>query len=296
MQIQTIAKLLLALLLLTAQTAWAHVGVPQCFTSNMVLQRDQANRVFGWGDPEDNITVTIAGQSQKTKVGNNGRWEVSLAPMKAGGPHRMVIAGHNRLQFDNVMVGEVWICSGQSNMAWPVSRANDPQLEAMTANFPNIRLLSVPQVGTGEPQNDFDGEWKICTPQTVTDFSAVGYFFGRQLHQALNVPIGLIDNAWGGSACEAWINRETFASDGRFTALNDHWKALEAKTESQSDRQMKGNQRPANIYNGVLHPTIGYGIRGAIWYQGESNAGRRSPISRPFSIHDSNVARRMEAG
>ena len=274
-------KLLATTLLLIASNAWAHTGVPQCFTSNMVLQRNQANRVFGWGDAGDNITVQIAKQTKKTKVNDDGRWEVSLDPMQAGGPHRLTISGHNKLEFDNVMIGEVWICSGQSNMAWPVSRANDPDLEAMTANFPNIRLLSVPQVGTDEPQDDFDGEWKVCTPQTVSDFSAVGYFFGRQLHLTLDVPIGLIDNAWGGSACEAWINRETFAKDGRFDKLNEHWKQIEAnaaeddaENSAQLRRQLRGNQRPANIYNGVLHPTIGYGIRGAIWYQGESNASR----------------------
>jgi len=281
MRIPITANVLTATFLLIASTAFAHTGVPQCFTSNMVLQRNQANRVFGWGDAGDNITVSIANQTKKTKVGDDGRWEVSLDAMEAGGPFRLVIAGHDRLEFDNVMVGEVWICSGQSNMAWPVSRANDAKLESMTADFPNIRLLSVPQVGTDQPQDNFNGEWKVCTPQTVSDFSAVGYFFGRQLHQTLDVPIGLIDNAWGGSACEAWINRETFTKDGRFDKLNDQWKKIEADAQAdgatnvaQVKRQLSGNQRPANIYNGVLRPTIGYGIRGVIWYQGESNASR----------------------
>lgn len=298
------------------QSATAHIGVPPIFGSNMVLQQKQQNRVFGWGDSGDQITVTIADQKKSTKVNEEGRWEVTLDAMDAGGPHRMTISGHDRLVFDNVMVGEVWICSGQSNMAWPVTRANDPQLETLTAKYPNIRLISVPQVGTGEPKDSFDGEWKVCTPQTVADFSAVGYFFGRRLHQTLNVPIGLIDNAWGGSACEAWINRDVLEKDARFNDLMSHWRGVEEhvnsgkahdeyqkqladwevraakaraenKTEPRKPRKnnaMSGNQRPANIYNGVLHPTIGYGIRGVIWYQGESNASRAYQYRNLFPL------------
>jgi sialate O-acetylesterase len=162
-------------------------------------------------------------------------------------------------------------------------------------------------VGTDEPQNNFKGSWTTCTPETAPDFSAVGYYFGRQLHQSLGVPIGLIDNAWGGSACEAWINRKVIDQDKRFKELMEHWQGVEKHVKSgQADKDyekslaawkvkadeakkngkpeprkprnsngnMTGNQRPANIYNGVLRPTIGYGIKGAIWYQGESNAGR----------------------
>lgn len=291
---------------LFVQSTFGHVGVPQIFSSNMVLQQQQENRVWGWGDPGDKIEVSIALQTKTTTVGDDGRWQVTLDPMDVGGPHRLVISGHNQIVLDNVMIGEVWICSGQSNMQWSVSRSNDSDLEHMTANYPNIRLISVPQVGTDKPQTDFNGAWKTCTPQTAAEFSAVGYFFGRQLHQTLDVPIGLIDNAWGGSACEAWINRDVLNSDGRFDALMEHWRGVEQHFNSgEADREfqkqladweeqaaqardngqpeprkprqsntMSGNQRPANIYNGVLHPTIGYGIRGAIWYQGESNAGR----------------------
>ena len=289
-----------------ASTARAELRLPSIFGSHMVLQQQQPNRVWGWADTGDKIAVTIAGQRKTATADSEGRWQVTLDAIEVGGPHRMVISGDNQIELDNVMVGEVWICSGQSNMAWPVQRANDPDLETLTANFPNIRLISVPQVGTQEPQNDFDGRWQLCTPQTVEQFSAVGYFFGRQLHQTLNVPIGLIDNAWGGSAAEAWINRDVLEADERFEPLMAHWKGMEerfnsgraeeefqqqlAAWEKRADEarkagkavprrprrntMMTGNQRPANIYNGVLRPTIGYGIRGAIWYQGESNASR----------------------
>lgn len=295
-------------MLAVASLALADVEVPSVIGENMVLQQKQKNTIWGWGTVGEAVTVSIDRQSAKTTVDEEGRWSVSLEPMGAGGPHRLTIAGRNRLVFDNVLVGEVWVCSGQSNMQWSVSISNDPVLEAKAANYPNIRLISVPQVAAETPQRDFQGEWKTCTPQTVSDFSAVGYYFGRQLHQTLNVPIGLIDNAWGGSACEAWVNRDILESDDRYAALMKHWKGVEERYQSGEARKafekqladweakaedakekgeeftqrkpryndgiMRGNQRPANLYNGVLHPVIGYGIRGAIWYQGESNASR----------------------
>lgn len=274
------------------QSALAHTGLPAIFGSNMVLQQKQANRVWGWGDAGDSITVTIADQRKQTKVDDDGRWEITLDPMNAGGPHRMEVIGHDKITFDNVMIGEVWVCSGQSNMQWSVGQADDPDLETLTAKYPNLRLITVPRVGTQEPQNNFDGEWSVCTPQTAKDFSAVGYFFGRRLHQTLDVPVGLIDNAWGGSACEAWVNREKLSNHGDFDALLEHWEGVEKKLAEQSEdtRQKRntltGNQRPANIYNGVLKPTIGYGIKGVIWYQGESNASRAYQYRKlfPFMI------------
>jgi len=190
------------------------------------------------------------------------------------------------------------LCSGQSNMSFPVANSNDPDLESLSANFPNIRLVSVPKVGTQEPQNDFNGQWKKCTPETVKNFSAVGYFFGRQLHQILDVPIGLIDNAWGGSSCEAWVNRDLLAADERYGPLMERWKNIEAtysheKAVAAYQEKLKdwkatqkgrrpraprnpisGQHRPANLYNGVLKPVLGYSIKGSIWYQGESNTDR----------------------
>jgi sialate O-acetylesterase len=225
--------------------------------------------------------------------------------MPAGGPHTMTIQGKNTLAFDQVVVGEVWICSGQSNMQWSVAAAKDADLEIATAKYPLIRLSTVPNRGTQEPQKDFRGRWQPCRPDTVGGFSAVGYFFGRRLHQVLDVPVGLINDAWGGSACEAWIRRDILAADEKYGPLLKRWEKLEsnlsrakaeyetklaewttdsakAKAEGKQmprrpanpEDQMRGNARPGNIYNGVLKPTIGYGIRGVIWYQGESNASR----------------------
>jgi sialate O-acetylesterase len=253
--------------------ARADVKLPSIFGSHMVLQRDQADPVWGWASPGEKVTVTIGSQSKSTTASSDGDWRVVLDPMPAGGPHSLVVHGKNTVTFSDVLVGEVWICSGQSNMQWSVASSKDADLEISTAKFPNIRLISVPNVGTQEPQKDFRGQWVLCSPKTVPGFSAVGYFFGRQLYQTLDVPIGLINDAWGGSACEAWVRRDILAADPKYAPLLARW-ATDEKEKAGNKGLMAGNSRPGNIYNGVLKPTIGYGIRGAIWYQGESNAGR----------------------
>ncbi|HXT59072.1 MAG TPA: prolyl oligopeptidase family serine peptidase [Pirellulales bacterium] len=294
-----------ALPLLLSGAASADVKLPAIFTSHMVLQQGQADRVWGWADKGEEVTVTIADQTKTAKAGDDGKWLITLDPLKVGGPHTLSVKGKNEIKLDDVLVGEVWLCSGQSNMGMAVGQSNDGDLESLAANFPQIRLISVPQVGTQEPQSDFTGQWEPCTPETVKQFSAVGFFFGRQLHQTLGVPVGLIDDAWGGSACEAWISRDVLVADGKYGPLLEGWAQIEkdypqakadypaklaawkvevekAKSEGKPapqappnpDGAMFGNHRPGNIYNGVLKPTIGYGIRGAIWYQGESNAGR----------------------
>lgn len=295
----------LAASLSLAAPASADVRLPAVFGDHMVLQQKQADKVWGRAEPGEEVAVSIAGQTRSATADGQGKWSVTLDPLPAGGPHELTVKGKNTVTFHDVLVGEVWVCSGQSNMQWDVAAANDADLEALTANHPKIRLLSVPSVGTQEPKDDFKGEWQVCSPDTVKRFSAVGYFFGRQLHQTLRVPVGLIDDSWGGSACEAWIRRDLLEKDERYKPLIDRWEKIEknlpeamAKYEQAMTRhreraarakeageqppraptspaaQMSGNARPGNIYNGVLKPTIGYGIKGVIWYQGESNAGR----------------------
>jgi sialate O-acetylesterase len=286
--------------------ALAEINLPAIFGPHMVLQRDQKDRVWGTAEPGERVVVAIAGQEKATVAGADGKWSVTLDPIPAGGPHSLSVSGKkDTVVFDDVLVGEVWICSGQSNMEWQVSNANNGDLESLSAKYPRIRLISVPKVGTQEPQYDFKGKWEACTPETVKGFSAVGYFFGRQIHQTIGVPVGLIDDSWGGSAAEAWVSRDRLMADPKLKGMVADWDKIEKDTprlqeeydmkaearreaaakaraegrqpprvpESPAAR-LKGNQRPANIYNGVLKPTIGYGIRGVIWYQGESNAGR----------------------
>jgi sialate O-acetylesterase len=268
---------------LTVASARGDVALNNMFGDHMVLQQGVRNRVWGRADAGEEVRVSIAGQDKATTAGTDGTWEVFLDPIADyGGPHVLTVQGKNRVSFDDVLVGEVWICSGQSNMQWSVANANDADLEKAAANFPQIRLLSVPQVGTQEPQWNFNGQWKVCSPETVGPFSAVGYFFGRQLHQTLGVPVGLINNAWGGSAAEAWVRRDRLAGHDSLRAIHDRWVGIEAG--EADDKKLTGNQRPANIHSGVLAPSIGYGIRGVIWYQGESNAGRAYQYRELFPL------------
>jgi len=276
----------------------------------MVLQQGQKNKVWGQASAGEAITVSIDKQSQSISAAGDGTWSVLLEPLAVGGPYELTVKGNNEIKFIDILVGEVWICSGQSNMQWSVKQSNDPDLEKLAAKYPKIRMINFPQIGSQEPIWTHEGRsWKVCTPENVDSFSAVGYFFARQLHQTLDVPIGMINNAWGGSACEAWIRRDLLSSDLKYKPLMDRWAdseaqnpikitdltakidALAAKADSLTDDQKKekdaltkerdglkgqlmGNARPANIYNGVLKSHLGYGIKGAIWYQGESNAGR----------------------
>ncbi len=293
-----IRSIALALLMMVPSVGLAELKFSPVFGDSMVVQRDKPIRVWGWTQGGTEVSVEMAGHSASAKADSEGRFDVVLDPLPAGGPHELVIDADQSHTFRDVLVGEVWVCSGQSNMAWDVLRANDPDLESLSANFPNIRLISVPQVASQEPLNDFNGKWEACTPETVKSFSAVGYFFGRQLHQTLDVPVGLIDNAWGGSAAEAWIRRDVLEEAGQFDELLDKWDSTVAQYDHdaalakwkeqvqkweenkrgpkpRAPRDQRGsNHRPANLYNGVLHPILGYTIRGAIWYQGESNAGR----------------------
>ncbi len=268
-----VPRLFLCLVTCSA-AARGDVSLNNMFGDHMVLQQGLRNKVWGRAEPGEAITVTFATQSHSTKAADDGTWHVVLDPVVVyGGPHTLTVKGRNTVTFGDVLIGEVWVCSGQSNMWWSVNRSKDPDIERATAKYPDIRLITVPAVGTQKPQWNFNGAWQTCSPETVGDFSAVGYYFGRQLHQPLGVPVGLIDNAWGGSAAEAWVRRDKLAAHPRLKAIHDRWLQLES-AEKPDDKKMPINQRPANIHSGVLSPTIGYGIKGVIWYQGETNVSR----------------------
>ncbi len=304
--------LALLLLVLFTSRVRAEVKLPNIFGDHMVLQQGQANPVWGLADAGEQVTVSIAGQSHQTTADAEGKWQLALEPLAVGGPHELTVKAANEVKFTDVLMGEVWVCSGQSNMQMTVDRSNDADLERAAAKFPGIRMINFPQVGSQEPIWSHDRTWQVCTPETVGGFSAVGYFFARQLHQTLDVPIGMINNAWGGSACEAWINRDVLQADERFKRLLDRWTQMEEEFAALSEqaeldeeqqrrladlgRQMRGNQRPANIYNGVLKSHLGYGIRGAIWYQGESNAGRAYQYRDLFPLMISNWRNEWEQG
>ena len=300
--------LLISLLSLIVSSVYAEISLPAVIGSNMVLQRGQENPIWGWGEAGEKVKVEFAGQTLETTCGTNGQWRVKLAPMEAcAKPRTMTVTGSNTLTLENVLVGEVWVCSGQSNMGMSVNGCWNADLEIATANYPAIRLITNPNPGSQEPQTTFNGAWEACAPATVPGFSAVGYFFGRTLHQMLGVPVGLIDNAWGGSACEAWIRRDLLKDKEIYKPLMDRWVETERsfdfakiradyeqklagwKTRCEKAKaagtpaprrprpprpQQAGQHPPANLFNARLLPLVPYGIRGAVWYQGESNSGR----------------------
>ncbi len=302
---------ILSITALLTLSARAELKLPAIIGDNMVLQQKQTNPIWGWDTPGTQVTVKFGDQSKSAKADDKGKWTVKLDPVSANAkPAVLSISGSTKKDVKNVLVGEVWLCSGQSNMGFTTNQARDADVELLACNIPQIRLVRVPNVGIQEPQDDFKGEWKECTPESAAAFTAVGFFYGKLLHEMLGVPVGLIDNAWGGSSCEAWVRRDVLEKDARFKGMIEQWKKTEATytpevfAKDQAAHKVKmeawtkarveaaknktffdapaprapqnplnGQHRPGNLYSGCLHPVIGYGIKGAIWYQGESNAG-----------------------
>ena len=298
----------LLLLFSIAPLATAKVKLPAIFGDHMVLQREQFNPVWGHADAGEQITVRINGQRATTYAGVDGYWKLKLKPMPAGGPYALEISGSSTLQYKDVMVGEVWLCSGQSNMQWSLNQSDGGDLEALSAKTSHLRMISVPHIGSQQAQDDFRGQWEYSDSGIASSFSAVGYHFGRRLQDVLGVTVGLIDNSWGGSSAEAWVPRDvleayprykdhldewdekaatyTDAMHAEITARHEAWKANGriGKAPPWPNDYRFGQHRPANLYNGVLHPIIGYGMRGVIWYQGESNASRAENYAHLFPL------------
>lgn len=224
----------LLLLLFTAlgvpQNARADVRLPRVFGSHMVLQRDKPIIIWGWANPGETVTVQLGAESKSAQADARGEWKVALPAMAAGGPYTLAVSGSSTVKYDDVMVGEVWLCSGQSNMEFGMGMVTNSAEEIAAADHPGIRLLLVQRDWEAQPQNDINATWKVCTPQTVTEggwngFSAVAYFFGRELNQKLNVPVGLIESDWGGTRIESWTPPEGFAT---VPALKDEYQRVEA--------------------------------------------------------------------
>ncbi|HUG90467.1 MAG TPA: sialate O-acetylesterase [Planctomycetaceae bacterium] len=278
------ATILLAATFALPNPATADVRLPSVIGSNMVLQRDAELPIWGWAEPGEVVVVAFSGQQAKATAGDDGRWSVRLKPVKAGGPHELVVEGTNRIALENILVGEVWVCSGQSNMQWSVRQSANPDEEIAAARFPGIRLFHVPRRFTTEPEDDVDAQWTECNPEKVEGFSAVAYYFGRKLHQELDVPVGLIHTSWGGTRIEPWtppaglmLNRETVQILQRTIEAVDRWKqakaAAEATGQESPKHPLEHNQAPTALYNGMVHALVPFAIRGALWYQGESNRG-----------------------
>jgi sialate O-acetylesterase len=202
-----------SLLLSLAGAARADVRVPSVIGDNMVLQQGRQARVWGWAAPGERVTVSFRGEKATADADARGRWEVFVGPHKAGGPFELSVAGRNTLTFRNVLVGEVWVCSGQSNMEWPLVNAQDGAKESAAADYPLIHLFTVTKKTSADPLDNVEGRWVVTTPKEAAQFSAVGYFFGRELFQRLKVPVGLIHTSWGGTPAEAWTSRAVLAAD-----------------------------------------------------------------------------------
>jgi sialate O-acetylesterase len=238
-----------------ASLAPAAVKLPAIFGDNMVLQRGQPIPVWGWADKGEEVTVALADQKQTIKAGDDGRWKLALSKLDVGDPLTLTVQGSsgNEITLKNILVGEVWLCSGQSNMQMGVGGCKNAQEEIAAADHPQIRLFLVEIAKAAEPAADVKGDWKPCSPQCVGGFSATAYFFGRYLHKELNVPIGLIASSVGGTPAEFWTSR----------------KALEANPALKPMAQGEASC----LYNGMIAPLVPFAIRGAIWYQGEANVG-----------------------
>ncbi len=260
----SLSALLTAMLVTaSAQPVAAEVRLAGIFTDNMVLQCDMPIYIWGTGENGDEVAVAFGDQEEATTV-NDGRWKVSLGAMSANAdPQKLVVSsGDDEIELTNVLIGEVWIASGQSNMVWPIQRSADPEATAAAADVPQLRLFTVQRKPTPEPQGDLTGiGWHVTTPETVPEFSAVAYHFGRHLHEQLGVPVGLVSTNVGGTPAEAWTSREALADEPSLKPLLD----IEASRPTHN---------ASVLYNAMIHPLVPMAFRGAIWYQGESNAGR----------------------
>jgi sialate O-acetylesterase len=268
-----------------AVTSQADVRLPSLFSDHMVLQRNMADPIWGWADPGERISVRFAGHTVKTKANDSGQWRVKLPAMNASAHGRdLVVRGKNQKTIHDVLVGEVWLCSGQSNMEFPIKGWTHPfdvdQVIA-TANHPTIRLIDAPNVGASAPRNHFTGHWLVSSPETVAHFSAAGYFFARSIQKRLGVPVGLLEADYGGTAIEPWIPEVGYRQTPQLKhdyqhlqQLQSQWSKARQSYSKQGDKiptPVTRVQLPTVLFNGMVAPFVGYGMRGALWYQGEHN-------------------------
>ncbi len=254
----------LIIFVLSSCSGSSDIRLPAVLSDNMVLQQNSQVCLWGWTGPGEEVLINCSWLSEevKARAGDNGKWSVKVKTLSAGGPHSITFKGKNTIEFKNILFGEVWLCSGQSNMEWSVIKALNAEEEMKNTNFPQIRLFDVKNTISDNPEEDCVPrlEWSECRDSTVKNFSAVAYFFAKELYKKLNIPIGLIQSDWGGTPAQAWTKKEVMQNNENLKTylerpLNKNWVP----------------STPAGLYNGMIHPLINYGIKGAIWYQGESN-------------------------
>lgn len=290
-----------------AGAARADVTLPAVFSDRAVVQRDRPVAVWGWAGAGEEVTVTLGARTARTTTPAGGRWRLDLEAQPAGGPFELVVEGRNRVVAKDVLVGEVWLASGQSNMAWTVAASKDPDAERKAADFPQLRVFTTAMAAGGEPAADVKGAWAAAAPDTVGGFSAVAYFFARDVHRTLGVPVGVVVSSVGGTVAEAWTPPEAVEKEPALApmwakaakalagwdraAAEAKWKKAWRKWEAEaaSDRRagrppppeptMPGDPRagllyPGSLWHGMVAPLVPLSLRGFLWYQGESNAPR----------------------
>jgi len=290
-----------------AGSVQADVRLPKFMGDHMVLQRDMPIPVWGWGSPGEKVTVKLGDETASATANDKGEWKVTLGKRDAGGPLTLTVTGTNTVTLSDILIGEVWLCSGQSNMEWSVRQSSNAEKELASGNHPQIRQVKFPHLNLTTPQSDVAGTWQICTPETVGNFTACGYFMARELQRELKVPIGLINSSWGGTRIEPWTPPAGFAAVAELKSLSDQvtrkdpagaaykktvadyqqalaaWTAGAQKALAAGEpvpaavpfpddlKPFSAHTEPTTLYNGMIHPIVGWPIRGAIWYQGESN-------------------------
>jgi len=277
-------SLALALFLSAAGTAGssrkAELKLHALFSDNAVFQAGMLVPVWGTAEPETEVLVEFEGQKKLAVADKDGKWRIRLDILEAGGPYEMKVSGKaGSVTVKNILAGEVWIGSGQSNMEWPVQKSARPEEEIAAANYPKIRLFTVPRRQADTPQADVVGSWKECSPESVPNFSAVAYSFGRELHKELRVPVGLIHSSWGGTPAEVWTRREYFDAvpelkecvEVEARRIADYDKAA-AKAKEEGRPAPRAPMKLSCLYNGMIAPLVPCAVRGVLWYQGESNA------------------------
>ncbi len=255
----------------------ADISLPKIFSDHMVLQDADTILIWGKSDGQEELNVKLGESSAKVVADAEGAWTAKLARPKGNGPFELEVAGKtSKVVLTDVMIGQVWLCSGQSNMEWSLKQSENPDEEIKGSTNGKIRLFKIQRHAIDHPLSDFEKKvsWELCDPKSSTGFSAVAYYFGKKLQKELKCPVGLIQSAWGGTPAESWADRKDMEAVGALKPLLEHW---DGRT-----KDIQSPHRPANLYNGMIAPLAPYRFRGAIWYQGESNVGRGSQYATLF--------------
>lgn len=297
--------LMSAIIIATVTSLHAEIKLPSIISNNMILQQKARVSLWGWAAAGETVNILTSWNNKITKVttASNGKWKVMVVTGKAGGPFTISFKGTNELKIENVLLGEVWLASGQSNMEFFVGKTKsssytgvpDYETEIPKANFPMIRQIDVANKNADEPQENFKGDWKVCSPATVDTFSAVAYYFALKIHQETGFPVGIINSTWGGTAIESWMRRDLLASDTGFVQLinkydddvkkypdelasfkiaEDKWKLDTTSKKPVAPVKPNPDKSPYRLYNAMIAPLVPYTLKGVIWYQGENNAPR----------------------